>query len=140
MRPILLPKLWIGNARDARDARELFDAGIGAVVDLAFEEPPAVLPREIVYLRFPLLDGSGNAAWLLRLAIESTRSLIASNVPTLVACSGGMSRSPAIAAAALGMTGQCSPDQSLRGLREHGPFDVSPGLWSDIHSLAAEPS
>ena len=86
--------LWIGTARDARDIRAVLDADIEAVVDLAMEEPPVALTRELVYLRFPLLDGEGNPVWLLRSAVVAVSQLIAARVPTLVACSAGMSRSP----------------------------------------------
>ena len=44
---------------DIREPRPLFDAGIRAVVDVAFEELPDRLPRQLVYCRFPLNDGSG---------------------------------------------------------------------------------
>ena len=53
--------LWVGHALDVREPRPLFDAGIAAVVDVAFEEPPAQLPRGLIYCRFPLNDGGGNA-------------------------------------------------------------------------------
>ena len=62
MYEVLPERLWIGNALDARNPRSLFDAGIAAVVDLAYEEEPAVLPRRMVYCRFPLIDGEGNDA------------------------------------------------------------------------------
>ena len=52
--------LWLGHALDVREPRPLFDAGITAVVDVAFEEPPAQLPRQLIYCRFPLSDGGGN--------------------------------------------------------------------------------
>jgi len=70
VRPIPGYNLWLGNARDGRDLRAILDAGIQAVVDLAFEEPPAVLVRELTYCRFPLLDGAGNPPWLLRAAVS----------------------------------------------------------------------
>src|SRR5262249_26770590 len=71
------------------------------LIDLALEEPPVPLTRELVYCRFPLLDGAGNSPWLLRAALDTTAALLASRVPTLVFCGAGMSRSPAVAAAAL---------------------------------------
>src|SRR5687767_13688539 len=92
--------LWIGNARDARDIRGILDAGIEAIVDLAVDEPPVQPTRELIYLRFPLVDGSGNPPWLLATAVVGVENLVRVGVPTLVACGGGMSRSLAIAAAA----------------------------------------
>ncbi len=101
MRIVIADKLWIGNARDARDLKLIHDAGIEAVVDLAANEAPAVLSRDITYCRIPLVDGDGNSAELLRLAVNTTAQLAQDGVPTLVACSHGMSRSPTIVAFAV---------------------------------------
>ena len=63
MRHIPDHTLWLGHAGDARDKHELLRLGIGAVVDLAVEEPPAVAGHEMVYCRFPLIDGTDNPPW-----------------------------------------------------------------------------
>ena len=132
MREIVPGRLWLGNALDARDPRALFDRGIAAVVDLAYEEPPAQLPRSLAYCRIPLTDGAGNDPKLLGLALDTLRSLLTLEVPTLVACGAGMSRSPCIAAAALAVHNDASPDETLRSLLEHQPHDVSPAFWKDV--------
>src|SRR5262245_49366595 len=93
--------LWLGHAGDGRNAAEMFRLEIQAVVQLALEEPVLSLPREILYFRVPLIDGPGNAPELLALAVNMTARLVALKVPTLVCCGAGLSRSPAIAAAAL---------------------------------------
>lgn len=62
-----------------------------------------VLTRDIVYCRFPIVDGAGTRVQLLVTAIETVTRLIRLQVPTLVGCGAGMSRSPAIVAAALGI-------------------------------------
>lgn len=140
MRDVLPGKLWIGNARDARDLAAVHDRGIRAVIDLAAEEPPALLSRDIVYCRFPLLDGLGNPPWLLHAAIRTTAGLIRSGVPTLVACSGGMSRSPVVLAAALAAAGQGSLDECLRQCVNEGPRQVSPAFWQAVMETATDPS
>jgi hypothetical protein len=61
MRQIEELSLWIGTARDARDIKTVLDLGIETIVDLALEEPPIHPTRELVYLRFPLLDGTGES-------------------------------------------------------------------------------
>lgn len=124
--------LWIGNAGDVRRVAELIEHGIVAVVDLAANEPVATLPREIVYCRFPLLDGAGNESWLLRAAIETISGLLRDNVPTLVACSAGMSRSPALAAAAIARLESRDLNECLLACVEGGPADISPLLWRDV--------
>ncbi|MEO6811536.1 MAG: protein phosphatase, partial [Isosphaeraceae bacterium] len=108
MRQIPDYALWLGHVGDVRDLNGVYAAGILALVDLAVEEPPAFLTRELVYCRFPLLDGSGNPGWLLRAAIETVACLLRCNTPTLIYCGAGMSRSPAIAGAAVGLVRGCS--------------------------------
>lgn len=134
MRPIAGYAVWVGNARDARDLRGLHDAGVAAIIDLAIEETPVQPTRELIYCRFPLLDGAGNSLVTLRTAIQTAAGLIHAAVPTLVACGGGMSRSPAIVAAALASLSVESLDQSLLHVARTGPHDVSPALWSEIHT------
>jgi hypothetical protein len=132
MRHIPDYSLWLGHAGDARDKHELLRLGIGAVVDLAVEEPPAVAGHETVYCRFPLIDGTENPTWLLRAAIDTTATLLREKVPTLVCCSAGTSRAPAIAAAALVKLGRPSLQDALLYLADYGQFDVSAGLLQDV--------
>jgi protein-tyrosine phosphatase len=129
VRRLLDLPLWIGTARDARDIRGVLDASIAAVVDLAMDEPPVQPTRELVYLRFPLVDGGGNPAWVLRAAVEVVAGLLKAEVPTLVACSAGASRSPAIAAIAFA---RCKGIPPANGLKLIGPGDVSVTLWKDL--------
>jgi protein-tyrosine phosphatase len=103
MRQIPPHLLWLGHAGDGRDYRSILDADIQALVQLAAEEPALDSPRDLVYCRFPLVDGSGNDRKLLYLAIMTVVNLLEKKVPTLVFCGAGMSRSPAIAAAALAL-------------------------------------
>jgi protein-tyrosine phosphatase len=137
MRAVLADRLWIGNALDARDLRRLHEFEIKAVVDLAIEEPPAQLTRDIAYLRFPLFDGAGNDPRLLRLAIRTIGALLDAGVPTLVACSGGMSRSPVLVAWALAVASGQQPDACLLELARGEPCDVSPLLWHETQRAMA---
>jgi protein-tyrosine phosphatase len=114
--------LWLGHAGDARDRNELLRLGVGAVVDLAVEEPPAVAGHEMVYCRFPLL----------RAAIDLTATLLRQKIPTLVACSSGLSRAPAVAAAALVRLGRPTLQDAIMHLANFGQFDVSSGLLQDV--------
>jgi protein-tyrosine phosphatase len=132
--------LWIGHIGDVRDPRKIVDAGIVALVDLALNEPMPLLPRELIYCRFPLWDGPGNDAILLRLAVRTAAMILHDHMPILVYCANGMSRSPAVAAAALALfTGQ-SPRACLESIAEGQPHDVSPGLWKDIHEACFPPT
>ncbi|MBA3481589.1 MAG: dual specificity protein phosphatase family protein [Pirellulales bacterium] len=135
MRRIAGYPLWLGNVSDIRDLRALLDEGIEAVVDLAAGESPAQLPRELVYCRFPLVDGAGNSTWLLNSAVETVTSLLRASVPTLVYCGAGMSRTPAIAAAALARVGGMPMSATLAQVCSAGATDMSPTLWADLERL-----
>src|SRR5439155_17154973 len=115
---------------DLRDLRLIYAEGICAVVDLALEEAPVVLPRELAYFRLPLVDGAGNTAWVLETAVTTTAQLLRAGIPTLVYCSNGMSRSPTIAAAAIAKVRGCSLSEAIAIILPSGGVDVSPGLWT----------
>jgi hypothetical protein len=124
--------LWLGHFGDVRDIHGLLAAGILAVVDLAINEPPADVTRELVYCRFPLIDGMGNPPWLLRAAVETVACLLRCDTPTLIACSAGLSRSPCIAAAAIARVHGGTAAEGLAIALQSGAADVSPGLWAEV--------
>jgi protein-tyrosine phosphatase len=127
--------LWLGHAREGDDFRKLFDAGIQALVDVAAEERPSHPPRELIYARFPVLDGTGNDRNLLDLTITFVANLLERRVPCVVCCATGLSRSPAIAAAALAVVYQESPEECLQRVVRAHHSDVSPGLWSEVKAF-----
>jgi hypothetical protein len=131
-------QLWIGHAGDGRAYQEAADRGIRAIVQVAITELPLQPPREFVYCRIPLLDGCGNDPGLLELAIGSVATLIQRGIPTLICCAAGMSRSPAIAAAAIAQAESLDLDECLRRVTNFRVADVSPGLWADIRRAVAE--
>lgn len=135
MRSIADTSLFIGHAGDLRDLRALHAAGIAAVVDLAANEPPATLTRDLAYCRLPLVDGPGNPEWLLRAAVLLVSGFVRENVPCLVCCSGGMSRSPAVAAAAIARVRSTDPNAALEQVAASGAIDVSPGLWREVKAV-----
>lgn len=135
MRPIAGFRLWIGNVGDVWEPHELLSTGIRAVIDLALNEPPAVLPRELVYCRFPLIDGTGNPPWLLQAAVSCVANFLRSGTPSLVYCGAGMNRSPCIAAAAIAKVRRCSPDEALMLVAQSRAVDVAPGLWAEVKAI-----
>ncbi|MBA2115653.1 VOC family protein [Bremerella alba] len=132
MREITPNELWIANALQVRDIRATLLAGATAIVDLAMEERPIAFPRDILYCRFPLLDGTGNPQYLLQTCIETVAKLVEAKRPTIIACSAGMSRSPVVAAAAIAQVKDMTLEASLLKLTEKGPHDVSPALLYDV--------
>lgn len=127
--------LWLGHAGDVRDVPGLLAADISAVIDLAIEEASGPATRELVYCRFPLVDGPGNPRWMLRAAVEMVAGLIRDDVPTLVGCGAGLSRSPCIAGAAIAQVRGCPADEGLAVALGSSPADVSPGLWGDVRQI-----
>jgi hypothetical protein len=138
MREILPSRLWLGNAADARNVEGITQAGIGAVIDLAIEQLMPTLPRSLVYCRFPIMDGEQYSPSTLRTAIEMLVSLLNKGIPTLVCCSAGMSRSPAVVAGAVSILQGGDPDDRLREIVLGHPHDVSPQLWQDVRCICAE--
>lgn len=135
MREIIPELLWIGNAADARSLQTVYAHRIEAIIDLAMEEPPIASTRELVCCRFPLVDGQGNAPAVIEAAIATAVILIRAKVPTLIACGGGMSRSPAIAAAVIAQIDGIQPEDAIKRIAAAGPHDVSPLLWREIMQL-----
>ncbi len=111
MREILPNKLWLGNAADVRNVEGIMQSGIQAVIDLAIEQLLPTLPRSLVYCRFPILDGQQSSSTAIADAIETLVSVLATGgIPSLVCCSAGMSRSPAVVAGALSVFQGGTPD------------------------------
>ena len=135
MRQVPGYQLWLGHVGDARDLRTVLSTGILAVVDLALNESPATVTRELAYCRFPLLDGNGNAPWLVRAAVDTVAGLLRSGTPTLLFCGAGMSRTPIIAAAAIAHLRNCSLADAVGVVAQSGPADLSPGLLAEVQAI-----
>jgi protein-tyrosine phosphatase len=136
VRTIIPNALWLGNALDADNLTGMLDAGVRAIVCLAAEELPPRITRDLIYCRYPVLDGAGNSPETLRAAIDSVVSLTKSGIPVFVHCGAGMSRSPAIVAASLATIRRTSPDDELLALLRNHPHDVSPLLWQESNAVA----
>jgi protein-tyrosine phosphatase len=130
--------LWLGHVGDVRDLHGVLSAGIEVLVDLALEEPPAMVTRELVYCRFPLLDGTGNPPWILRAAVDTVAGLLHDGVPTLVFCGAGMSRSPIVAAAAIAKVHDLSLARAVAEVTEDRPADLSPGLLAEVEAAIVD--
>lgn len=123
---------------DIRDLRLLYDNQLAAVVDLAANERPAQLSHDLIYLRIPIVDGNGNPNSTIELAVRSLIMLLDKRLRTVVACSAGMSRAPAIAAAAIAVHTQRSIEECLLHVVAHAPHDVSSTLWSQVRAVYQE--
>jgi hypothetical protein len=137
MREILPGKLWIGDGGDLLEAGRLERAGIRALIHVALEERLPQLSRELLYCHFPLVDGAPNDAALVDLALQTAAGLIRREIPTLICCSGGMSRTPCIAAGALAIAKEIDPTECLTLIARDQPHDISPALWSLVTELVS---
>lgn len=129
--------LWVGSRGDIREPRLLFKIGVEAVVDIAREEEPLALPRELIVCRFPLVDGEGNDSSMLMQAVQITVDLLVNGRPTLVACSAGRSRSPTIAAFALAAYLRQKPESIVSQLSKE-TFTINGQLWRDVSTIFSQ--
>ncbi|MCA9214577.1 MAG: dual specificity protein phosphatase family protein [Planctomycetales bacterium] len=136
MTEVLQNSLWLGNAMDIRDSRRLFDLGIEAVVDVAAEEPPAQLPRQMIYCRFPLNDGTGNNPFVLRQTVQTIVDCLVHEKKTVVACSAGMSRSPTVSAFAIGVFMDRNPEEIVAEIAMNRSLEINRLLWSDVATIS----
>jgi hypothetical protein len=138
IRNVLSDLLWIGNCADGRNVDGLRLLGIEAVVDLAAEELLALLPRDFVYLRVPLVDGGDNTDVVIRLAVETARLSVQAAHRTLICCSAGLSRSPLVAAAVASLEKGESLETVLGQINQLGPLDPSSQLLSHLKRILNE--
>ncbi len=124
--------LWIGNAFDVREPRAIFDAGIAAVIDVAYEELPAQVPRQLTYCRFPLNDGGGNDPIVLFQTLLTATNFIDAEIRTLIACSAGLSRSPIVAAFAIAHHLNEAPDEAIARIADIKALELDRNLWADM--------
>lgn len=86
-----------------------------------------------------MVDGAGNPDWMLKLACHTVADLLCTEIPTLVYCSAGLSRSPVIAAVAIAIRTNRTLDEALTEVRQAGDLDVSPALWAAIGNCVRIP-
>ena len=84
------------------------------------------------------MDGEQDSQGVLNVAIRTLVALLQQRIPALVCCSAGMSRSPAVAAAALSIAFGGSPEERLLQVVAGQPHDVSPGLWEAVCRACAD--
>jgi hypothetical protein len=124
--------LWIGHAGEAREHTRMAEEGIEVLVNLSAEEPSERVPRDLVYLRIPLVEGIGNPAGRLDLAVTAVADLVALEMPTLICCGAGKSRAPTIAAAGTAIALNLDFAECLRRIAARHPCDVAPGFWDEV--------
>lgn len=103
----IVPGLWLGSAPSARQARDLHERGIEAVVDLRAERDgdAVVWPPEVEVRVAQLRDHGTPYARQLEGAAAVVADLMAQGRTVLVHCHAGIERAPTVACAALLLQG-----------------------------------
>lgn len=93
--------LFVGTAEDASDASTLRDHDIAVIVSLTHTGPGEDVPAEVTLVDIPMMDGPQNSRNAFETAVGEVLSRLDTGEVTLVHCSAGASRSPAVAATSL---------------------------------------
>lgn len=98
----VLPYLFLGNMRDAADARILRRLGIKYVLNVTAKPPDYTFEPDIVYKQLEAADnGVQNLRQFFEEAFEFIERARRANSGVLIHCHAGVSRSPTIAVAYL---------------------------------------
>lgn len=95
--------LFVGTAGDATDESTLRAHGIEVIVSLTAASPAEDVPAAVTLVEVPMMDGPQNSREAFETAVAAVGSRLATGEKTLLHCSAGASRSPAVAAAALAL-------------------------------------
>jgi len=93
--------LFVGTAADASDASTLRDHDIAVVISLTHTGPAGDVPADVTLVEIPMMDGPQNSRDAFETAVGEVLARLDAGETTLVHCSAGASRSPAVAATAL---------------------------------------
>lgn len=130
------PWLWIGALRDTRDEDQLMANEIGAMLQLAAEEPrPGI---ETLYLAIE--DGVPLDAAALRRGLDFVASARTRGLRVLVACGAGISRSSTFCIGALKEAEGLPLLEGYRAVHSHHPDAFPhPALWASVTEYFREP-
>lgn len=120
----------LGDFEDNRDPE-----GIDAVLNVAAE---ASVVHDLPCLHLKIEDQQPISRRDMKLAFGFLEDRTAVDHRVLVHCWDGVSRSPAIVAAFVGMTAALSPEDALKIIREKRPkADPDPVVWQSIREAQA---
>jgi atypical dual specificity phosphatase len=95
--------LFVGTTADATDESTLRAHDITVIVSLTASSPTENVSPEVTLVEVPMMDGPRNSREAFETAVDAVESRLAAGDRTLIHCSAGASRSPAVAAAALAL-------------------------------------
>ena len=111
--------LFVGTIEDAGTEPLLENHGIETVVSLTHSPPDTGFPESVSVKQVPLTDGPQNDRAQFNEAVDVLVSVLESGETVLVHCSRGASRSPSVAATALGITQETGIEQAFEQVAEH---------------------
>ena len=130
------PWLCVGTRQDAADRGLLYARGIGAVLQLAHEvRYPDIASRFI-----PVEDAEAVPFAAVRDAVDFVLGQRIQGRKVLIACSGGFSRSVALACVVLREAEGLPLADGLREIREiHPQAQPHPAVWAPLCEFYQEP-
>jgi len=111
--------LFVGTIVDAATRSILRNHGIDTVVSLTHSPPDAGFSKSVSVTQVPLTDGPQNKRAQFEAAVDALLSALESGETVLVHCSRGASRSPSVAATALGIVQDIGIKQAFEQVAEH---------------------
>ncbi|SDK14143.1 Dual specificity phosphatase, catalytic domain [Halovenus aranensis] len=95
--------LFVGTVEDAGDEALIREHNIAIIVSLTHSDPDGRFPSDLIVKNVPVMDGPRNDQQKFERAVTHVLSGLKTGDNTLVHCSAGPSRSPAVAATALAL-------------------------------------
>lgn len=113
--------LFVGTAEDASDASTLREHDVAVVVSLTHSGPGGDVPADVTLVDTPMMDGPQNSREAFATAVGEVLARLDAGEATLVHCSAGASRSPAVAATALAYHTSSDLTTAFQQIRERRP-------------------
>ena len=122
MRKVTGFPLWLGHAGDVRDPAAVLEAGISAVVCVAGSEPVPSLPAQAASIAaFRWSTAPTIQSGFCERRSRRWRGCCAPGLPHCCTVRAGISRSPAVAGAAIALASGCSPEEGLIAATRSAP-------------------
>ena len=114
----IINNIWLGDAADVLDDKELKVNNISAIVNVANEQHVVVRDNTIKFFKFGFIDGGYNSKILVKMAVELIKELASLRKNILVVCACGINRSPAIIAEYLSKYDYCYYDEAIEKVKK----------------------
>ena len=114
----IINNIWLGDAADILDDKELKNNNITAIVNVANEQHIVVKDNSIQYIKIGFIDGGYNSKSLVKMTVELIKLFASLRKNILVVCACGINRSPAIIAEYLCKYDYCYYDEAIEKVKK----------------------